>query len=457
MARKLRPWAVLIWLAVWQLAGMALAAAVPHGELLLATPLRVLLRLTELLPQGDFWRAMGRSAGGIAGGFLFSCLLALLLAALAAGRPWVRELLAPPVATAKSVPVASFVILALVWLDAPALPLFISGLMTFPPVYLNVLEGIRQTDPRLLELGRVFRVPLRRRLRGIYLPQVLPYFRSAVSLALGLCWKAGVAAEVIGLSAGTVGERLYTAKIFLQTPDLFAWTIVIVVLSAVSERLFLALLDALAGSPALSGDRAGRGRRQEQVSGAVSLEARDLRKSYGGRAVLKGLSFSAGRGITCVTAPSGAGKTTLLRLLLGLEEADGGTLSPAGLRWAAVFQEDRLLENLSAAGNLHFALGPEPEGAEELLRRLGLDWGDPRPVGAWSGGMKRRLSLARALLAPAEALALDEPFTGLDGENRDKCLALIREAAVSKPVLLVTHDPAGVQDLPQILLPEAEG
>ena len=141
---------------------------------------------------------------------------------------------------------ASFIILALVWLDARSLSLFISALMVFPPVYLNVLEGLRQTDPKLLELARVYRIPFRRRVRGIYLPQVLPYFRSASSLALGLCWKAGAAAEVIGLPAGTIGERLYTAKVYLQTPDLFAWTAVILILAAVFERGFLAAVDALA-------------------------------------------------------------------------------------------------------------------------------------------------------------------------------------------------------------------
>ena len=119
--------------------------------------------------------------------------------------------------------------------------------MVFPPVYLNVLEGLCRTDRKLLELARVYRIPLRRRIWGIYVPQVLPYFRSAASLALGLCWKAGAAAEVIGLPAGTIGERLYTAKIYLQTPDLFAWTAVILILAAVFERLFLAAVDMLAG------------------------------------------------------------------------------------------------------------------------------------------------------------------------------------------------------------------
>lgn len=225
---------------------MALAAAYPHGGLLLASPVQAALRLLELLPSTAFWRAVGNSSLRIFGGFLVSCALALLLASLAAGRTWLRDLLAPPVAMVKAVPVASFIILALVWLDAEALSLFISTLMVFPPVYLNVLEGLRQTDQKLLELARVYRIPFRRRVWGVYLPQALPYFRSAASLALGLCWKAGVAAEVIGLPAGTIGERLYTAKIYLQTPDLFAWTAVILALSAIFERLFLAAVDSLA-------------------------------------------------------------------------------------------------------------------------------------------------------------------------------------------------------------------
>lgn len=243
---RIRPWAVAVWLLVWQGASMALAAAYPHGGLLLASPIDALLRLGELARTALFWQAVGRSALRIFGGFLLSCLLAAALAALAARFRRLRELLAPLVAAVKAVPVVSFIILALVWLDSGNLPLFISALMVFPPVYLNVLAGIAATDKKLLEMARVFRVPLWRKLRGIWLPQVLPYFRTAVSLGLGLCWKAGVAAEVIGLPAGTIGERLYTAKIYFQTPDLFAWTTVIVAVSAAVEKALLRLVDALA-------------------------------------------------------------------------------------------------------------------------------------------------------------------------------------------------------------------
>ena len=172
------------------------------------------------------------------------------------------------------------------------------------------------------------------------------------------------------------------------------------------------------------------------------MEVKDLCKAYHGRPVLQNLSFAAVVGITAIWAPSGAGKTTLLRLLLGLEKPDGGRLVGTDLRWSAVFQEDRLLEGLDAAGNLRFALGPayDTRAAEAMLEELGLGDVGSKPVGAWSGGMKRRLALARALLAPSEAIALDEPFTGLDDENRQRAIRAIRRAAETKPVLLVTHD-----------------
>ena len=230
---------------------MAMAALWPNGHLLLASPVSAGLRLAELSCTAAFWQAVGGSVLHIFGGFLIGCTLAVGLAALSARCGVLRELLAPPVAAVKAVPVVSFIILALVWLDSGTLPLFISALMVFPPVYLNVLAGIAAADKGLLEMARVFRVPLRRRLTGIYLPAVLPFFRSAVSLALGLCWKAGAAAEVIGLSAGSIGERLDTAKVYFQTPDLFAWTAVIVAVSALFERLFLRAVDALAGKAGL--------------------------------------------------------------------------------------------------------------------------------------------------------------------------------------------------------------
>ena len=178
----------------------------------------------------------------------------------------------------------------------------------------------------------------------------------------------------------------------------------------------------------------------------MELRVQGLSKSFGGRQVLKDLSFTAGPGLLCIMAPSGVGKTTLLRILLGLETPDSGTVTGVD-RWAAVFQEDRLLEQLDAWGNLRFALGEDLDRrqAAELLDLLGLDLEDPKAVRDYSGGMKRRLALARCLLAPAEALALDEPFTGLDEASRERAMTAIRQYGAGKLVLLVTHRPEDAQ------------
>lgn len=183
----------------------------------------------------------------------------------------------------------------------------------------------------------------------------------------------------------------------------------------------------------------------------IQIQVEHLRKVYGDQQVLNDVSFTVtGERPLCVMAPSGAGKTTLLRILLGLEQLDGGQVSqPDGCRWAAVFQENRLLEHLNAVDNLRFALGKTVDGADAaaLLRTLGLDAVGDKPVREYSGGMKRRLALARALLAPSDALALDEPFAGLDEENRARAVACIRSRTAGKPVLVVTHDEADAVSL----------
>ena len=182
----------------------------------------------------------------------------------------------------------------------------------------------------------------------------------------------------------------------------------------------------------------------------MELKVENLTKRYGGRTVLDGVSFTLRQGVTCLMAPSGAGKTTLLRLLLGLERPDGGQITGlAGRRISAVFQEDRLLPGLDAAGNLRFVLGADcDEGrAAELLGELGLsDVGD-KAVRDYSGGMRRRLALARALLFPCDILLLDEPFAGLDPENRARAAERVRRSGAGRIVFVVTHEASDAEAL----------
>ena len=233
----IRVWAVVVWLAVWQLTSMVL-----NNTIFLVSPVRVVLRLGELAVTGVFWSAIVFSFLRIVGGFLLALLAGTVLGALSARFLRVRELLAPAVLAIKSIPVASFIILALFWFSSRNLAVLISFLMVFPVIYTNVLAGIQAVDQPLLEMARVFRLPPARTARYVYLPQIYPFFRSACGVALGLCWKAGVAAEVIGMPQGSIGERLQQAKVYLNTPDLFAWTLVIVLISLAFEKLFLLLL-----------------------------------------------------------------------------------------------------------------------------------------------------------------------------------------------------------------------
>ena len=235
---RLRPWAVAVWLAVWELASLYIGQ-----EILLVSPVSVLRRLTTLAVQSDFWGSIAFSFFRIIGGFLLASLCGTLLASLSAAFRFVRDLLAPAMAAIKAVPVASFIILVLIWVPSRNLSVVISFLMVLPVIYTNVLGGILSTDRKLLEMAQVFRIPLFRRIRYIYLSQLLPYLRTGFSLSLGLCWKAGVAAEVIGIPKGSIGEKLYEAKVYLETPDLFSWTLVIVLISVIFEKLFLRFID----------------------------------------------------------------------------------------------------------------------------------------------------------------------------------------------------------------------
>lgn len=211
----------------------------------MVSPVSVLVRVGQLAVTAEFWHSILFSLVRIAGGFLLAATAGVLLAGLAARFRRVEELLAPLILAIKAIPVASFIILVLIWVSSRNLSVLISFLMVLPVVYTNVLSGIRCTDPQLLEMAQVFDLPALRCIRYIYVSQVLPYFRAACTVALGLCWKSGIAAEVIGIPKGSMGEKLYSAKIYLDTPDLFAWTIVIVLISLAFERLFLAGLDAV--------------------------------------------------------------------------------------------------------------------------------------------------------------------------------------------------------------------
>lgn len=147
----------------------------------------------------------------------------------------------------KSIPVASFIIICLIWMSSSRLSIFISFLMVLPIVYTNVLQSIRSADRQLLEAVSIFRLSWPKRALYLWLPQLKPYLLSACTVSLGISWKAGIAAEIIGIPAGSIGRMFYDAKVYFNTVDLFAWTVIVVVISVLFEKGFLALLKGVFG------------------------------------------------------------------------------------------------------------------------------------------------------------------------------------------------------------------
>ena len=234
--------AVIFALCLWQLAAMTI-----DSKILLVSPVEVAVRLTTIWQTEGFWTSIWFSFYHIAGGFFLALFLGIVLAALAGRFRLIETLLWPFLVTIKTVPVASFVVICLIWLSAEKLSVFISFLIVLPVVYGNVLEGIKNEDKLMLEVGTVFKMPLLRRLLYIHLPQLKPFIMSACATALGMAWKAGVAAEIIGTPDGSIGKQLFYSKIYLDTDDLLCWTVIIVIVSVLFEKLFMLGLKSLYG------------------------------------------------------------------------------------------------------------------------------------------------------------------------------------------------------------------
>lgn len=235
--KSIKIWAVIFWLAVWQAVSMAL-----DSDLLLVSPVNVLCRLTELTGDFSFWSSILFSFSRIAEGFFLAVLTGIILAALSARYKAVEELIAPMLLALRSVPAASFIILALIWFSSRNLTVLIAFIMVFPIIYTNVLTGISEMDKKMIEMADVFEIPEARRIKYLYICQVMPFLRSGCAAAAGLAWKSGVMAEIIGMPVDSIGEKLQQAKIYLDTPDLFAWTLVIVIMSLIFEKLLMLLL-----------------------------------------------------------------------------------------------------------------------------------------------------------------------------------------------------------------------
>lgn len=231
---------VLIWILIWQTASMLTGL-----ELLLASPVTVLGTLFEMLTTWDFYKTLLHSLCNIGGGFFIGLAIGIILGMLAGKIKIFEEFIALPLQLMKSLPVAAFVILLLMWFGSKKVSTIITAMVVIPMITNGVREGIRNTDRKLMEFAKVYRMKKINQVRYIFFPESYPYVVSQLKMSLGMCFKAGISAEVIGLVSNTIGTSMYYAKIYLLSAELFAWSLVVIVVSALFEKIVLALSKGL--------------------------------------------------------------------------------------------------------------------------------------------------------------------------------------------------------------------
>lgn len=485
----------MLLLLLWQL-----ISSIGATGFLLPPPGRVIRVFFNTFQSGESWLSVLTSAQRIVISVLLAIFLAVIIAWFAARYRTLRLLLAPTVLVLKAVPIVSFILIALFFMGDTLLTAFICGTIVFPMVYTQLTSSLLNTDRGLLEMGRVFSLNRRETIRYIVVPESKESFLASVSVSVGMAWKAGVAAEVLAYSSGTIGRQMHQARLYLDMESLLAWTLVLVLAAFVSEHLILLVFrliltdigeklpaeskrtkaygkvssreiktrtELLAEQGAVSEDSFAEGEsvcpapeqavfikgvllaEEDQKEDIPTIEIENLNKCFDGTYIFSDFNVSIPLNRPLVlTGSSGAGKTTLMRLIAGLTELDSGTISGVPERGVFVFQDNRLLPQLSARDNVRLVLPGYEEGrADNLLDKLDLSAVKNNKAATLSGGEQRRLSLARALAPESDILYLDEAFRELDEKHEDEALQLMIELARNKAVILATHDLSFIDSL----------
>ena len=432
------------WLAAWML-----VAALVAQPLILPGPGAVVMALLRLVCDAGTWAILAGSGARILGGLALAAVCGGVLAGASSRSRAFARLVAPALSFVKATPVACVVVLLLIWLGSARVSIAAVFLMALPGVYFSLAEGLAQADKPLEQMFRMHGVRGWRLFCAHIWREVLPFVLSCSRAVIGMGWKAGVAAELIGMAVGTVGERIYQAKLLIETADLLAWTVLVVAASWACERALVWLLQ-VSGSVAWRAAVRTHGRGVRGRAGLVGGAGGEGAAAAGGLALAVGdrapwapaldglvLNVPAG-GRACVVGASGAGKSTLLALA-------AGECAPCSM----VYQDVRLVENASALDNVLVCadVRVDASSAAALLRLLvpGIDV--QARVAELSGGQRRRVEIARALLCPGDAVILDEPFTGLDAAARDATAKVVLDLLDSRTLLLATHDATDAQAL----------
>lgn len=228
---------IVFWIFIWWLISLFI-----NREIYLPFPLTTLDSLVNIINNVEFWETVTFSILRVMAGFLSACILGIILGFSCGLSKLVKQIFNPLIIAIRATPVMSFIIIAIIWFDSNFVPIFVGFLMCFPIIWGNVVEGVGEIDQKLLQMSKVYNINKLRVLRYIYIPSLVPYIVAGMTTALGIGWKATVAAEVLSHPKYAIGTHLYDAKVYLESTQLFAWTIVVIALSFFFEYIIKSLL-----------------------------------------------------------------------------------------------------------------------------------------------------------------------------------------------------------------------
>lgn len=392
--------------------------AVGFNQPALIPPLPVLFKtLGELLLTLSFYLSLLATVGRGIEGILLSFVAASGAAWLFARYEYLYEVCRPLLTVLRSVPVISFILLSLIFLDPERIPILIAFLTMFPLLTENLAKGLRHLHPGFMWVGHQFRIGQGNRMKQIVYPQLKPYLYSGLASAVGFGWRAIIMGEVLAQCAWGVGSEMKKAQMFIEVPVLIAWTLVAIGISYLFDR---AIERMSAYKIPLTFTRAAASLKTPDTESLSPIRLSDVSYRYGIREL--SYTFLPGK-IYGISAPSGTGKTTLLKLIDGTLSPLKGTIEidrQTGI--ACVFQEPELLPHLTAFENVLLPLTrlfPAPaarQRALSYLKEMEIEQLADRYPSQLSYGQQQRVALARALAYPSPFLLMDEPFKGLDAD-----------------------------------------
>lgn len=424
-----------------------------NNQLLIPFPQKVFLEMVKLFKDSNFYGDLLNTFLKIIAGFFISILIGIPIGIISGLSKAFFEIFRPFLMLIQSSPVVSYIAIAMLWFGIGFYtPVFVAFMVIFPVVVLNISEGIRSTDEKLLEMAKVFNVEKKNILLKIYFPSLIPFLKSTLNMISGSLWKSVVVGEFLAGNKG-LGVSLSFSKIALNTERVFAYTIILALFGMISEKILKGISSKSIREKKEIQDKANISAKKEKISEDIIIK--DLNKSYGDNVILSGFNIVFEKGkINVLLGESGIGKTTILNILSGIVEKENGEIYLKG-KIGYIFQDDRLVPWLNIYENIK--LVNEEIGLKEIIKNLKLLNLEKDILMKYpdelSGGMKKRINILRAIAYNPDIILMDEAFSSLDISNKYK---IIKEfISVQKKekftILMVTHDPFEVSNFGEIV------